>query len=122
MAKRRVEKLNSLLKEVIVEVLQKDMHHALECAEFLTITSVDISSDLSYAKVFFSLIGEESAKLKMVQDLNAVASQIARRARRKVVLRKFPRLEFFVDEGLDKQLRIFDILADVMPDGSKEST
>ncbi len=115
MTSRRVSRLNSLLKEVISEVIHRDLHHTLANSEMLTITSVEITSDFSFAKVFVSFIGDEKAKEKICNDLNEIAGQIKRVAFRKVVMRIFPNLHFCIDEGLEKQLRICDILTEVLP-------
>jgi ribosome-binding factor A len=119
MSARRVLRLNSLLKEVISEVLRKDLHHVIDSGDLLTITSVEITADLSYAKVFISLIGDMKAKERMVFDLNRISGQIAHIAMKKVRMRLFPKLSFFLDEGLEKQMRICDVLAEVLPEGKK---
>jgi ribosome-binding factor A len=115
MSTRRVCRLNSLLKEVIVEVLRKDLHHVAGKAELLTITSVEITADLSYAKVFFSMIGDQKDKEAACRILNGIAGQITHIASRKIRIRTFPKLHFYIDEGLEKQLRICEILAKVAP-------
>ena len=115
METRRVSRLNSLLKEVISEVLSKDLHHIVGLPKLLTITSVEITADLSFAKIFFSIIGDAKAKEAAIRSLNAIAGQVARCASRKVRLRLFPKIRFYIDEGLEKQLRICEILAKVAP-------
>jgi ribosome-binding factor A len=115
MSTRRVFRLNSLLKEVISEVLRKDLHHVAKKTEMLTITAVEITADLSFAKVFFSLIGDLKTKEVACAELNGIAGQIAHVASRKVRMRTFPKLRFYIDEGLEKQLRICEILAKVAP-------
>jgi len=119
MSSRRVSRLNSLLKEVLSEVI-RDMHHAFANVEMMSITSVEITPDLGFAKVFISLIGDEKAKRQLCDDLNDAAGQIGRTAFRKVVMRTFPKLHFYVDEGLEKQMRICDILSEVLPKEPKE--
>ena len=120
MTTRRVFRLNSLLKEVISEVLRHDLHHIVGLPALLTITSVEITADLSFAKIFFSVIGDEQAKERATVVLNELASQVAHLASRKVRLRQFPKLRFYRDEGLEKQQRICEIFAKVVPP-SKET-
>ena len=115
MSSRRVFRLNSLLKEVISEVLSKDLHHIAGKSELITITSVEITADLSFAKVFFSMIGDQKAKEAACDVLNSIAGQIAHLASRKIRIRLFPKLHFYIDEGLEKQLRICEILEKVSP-------
>lgn len=120
MASRRVFRLNSLLKEVISEVLRQDIHHIAGIGGMISVTSVEITADLSFAKVFVSVIGDEKAKKAALSGLNANAGQIGYRTAKKVVMRAFPKLTFYLDEGLEKQLRICEILAKVSPSTSTE--
>lgn len=112
---RRVPRLNSLLKEVLSEVLTKDLHHIPGKSEFLTITSVEVTADLSFAKVFISVIGEPSVREATCDALNRMAGVIAQTASKKVTMRFFPKLKFFIDEGLEKQLKICELLSKVAP-------
>ena len=112
MSERRVVRLNSLLREVISEVLSFDVHHR---APGVTITYVEITRDLSYAKVFFTLLGDKEKRDETRQILEGLAPKIRAKALRKVVMRIFPRLEFFYDEGLEKQIRIHELLAKSPP-------
>ncbi len=114
MAGRRVPRLNSLLQEVLSEVITKDIQHIVGLPDFVSITHVEITDDLSYAKVYISVIGDEIKKKKACGVLNDNARQIAFTASRKVVMRTFPKLHFLVDEGLEKQLRIQEILDKVV--------
>jgi ribosome-binding factor A len=116
MSSRRVLRLNSLLKEVISEVLVKDLHHAVDAGGLLTITSVEITSDLSYAKVFIGVIGDQAEKERKCAILNKISGLIAHIAMKKVTMRIFPKLSFFIDEGLEKHMRICDVLAKVLPE------
>lgn len=117
MSSRRVLRLNSLLKEVISEVLREDLHHEIKEISLLAVTSVEITADLSYAKVFISVIAEQSVKEHTCAQLNRISGQIAHLAMKKVCMRIFPKLSFFLDEGLEKHMRICDVLAKVLPEG-----
>lgn len=110
MAKNRVVRLNSLLKEVISEVLHRDIHHNPLIDESITVTNVEITADLSYAKVLVSIFGDDAKKIKVLDALTAAAPQVGYIAARKVVMRHFPVLHFQIDTGLEKQLRIQELL------------
>lgn len=113
---RRVARLNSLLREVISEVLARDLHHMSNLrGQIATITNVEITSDLSYAKVYFTLMGTKDEQVAMTKALNTIAPKLQAIALRKVRMRTFPKLGFFYDKGLDHQLHINDLLAKVAP-------
>ncbi|MGR3952446.1 MAG: 30S ribosome-binding factor RbfA [Chlamydia sp.] len=115
MVRQRILRLNSLLQEVIAEVLVKDLHHLAQLPNFISITNVSITNDLSFAKVYISVIGDQKIKKDACDLLNKYARQIEYIALRKVVLRRFPELQFRIDEGLEKQIRIQEILDRVQP-------
>ncbi|MDA3814819.1 MAG: ribosome-binding factor A, partial [Patescibacteria group bacterium] len=50
---QRTEKVNSLLQEKIAEIIQKEL--SLKPSVFVSISKVDTSPDLRYAKVFLSV-------------------------------------------------------------------
>ena len=65
MAIKRAVRLNSLLKEVISEVVMRDVRDP-RLPQFVTITGVEITNDLHYAKVSVSVIGTPEQKTKTI--------------------------------------------------------
>jgi ribosome-binding factor A len=112
MAKKRVERLNSLLKEVISEVVMKDVRDP-RMAQFVTITGVEITSDLHYAKVFISVIGSAEQKKQTLDALQSAAGFVAVQASKKVTMRYFPNLTFKLDESVEKHIRIETLLGQI---------
>jgi ribosome-binding factor A len=113
MTKRRVERLNSLLKEVISEVIHRDIHHLKGVTEHVVITRVDITADLQHAKVFVSVLGKDRDKKEAVFALQEKAGMIAYRASKKMVLRYFPELTFMIDEGLEAEMHMDELLSKI---------
>lgn len=109
-SKARVARLNSLLKEVISETIRRDIQHEPIINQFVTITKVEITSDLSYAKVYVSIMASDPEKIKTLTRLNELAHVITMKCSKKVTIRHFPSLSFVIDTGLEKQLRIEDML------------
>ena len=109
MAKKRTVRLNSLLKEVISDVIKKQVRNP-HINELLTITRVDITNDLHYAKVYVAVIGTEEQKQETVQALQSAAGFIAINCSKQVVMRYFPSLTFKLDDSVDKHMRIEQLL------------
>ncbi len=112
MAVKRTDRLNSLLREVISEVIRKDVENR-DIATLWTVTRVEITKDLRYAKVFVSVIGDDKARKQTLEALQGAAGFIAVNASKKVVMRYFPELTFKLDTGVDKQMRIEEMLSDI---------
>ena len=108
----RTKRLNSLLKEVISEVVRDDVDNP-HVSTLVTITDVDVTKDLTHAKVYVSVIGSETEKNETVKALNSAAGFISVIASKKVVLRHFPTLTFKIDETVDKQMRIDSVIKEI---------
>lgn len=112
MAVKRTDRLNSLLKEVISEVIKREVRNP-HIAELLTVTRVQISKDLRHAKVYVSIIGSEQQKSETLAALSSAAGFIAVQASQKVVMRYFPELLFKLDDSVDKHMRIEELLSKI---------
>ena len=112
MTKQRTDRLNSLLKEVISEVIQKDVDNP-EVAEFVSVTRVSISKDLRHAKVYISVIGDDDSKQKTLKALTTSSGFIGVNASKKVSMRFFPNLRFILDDTVDKVMRIDELLKEI---------
>lgn len=116
----RVDKVNSLLKEVITEAIRKDVKDPRIPTDMLSITQVRVTKDLHQAKVFISLLCEEPLKKEVIKLLNKSSGFIGVKASSKVELRFFPRLTFYLDESAQKGEHIEMLLQKVLPQ-SQES-
>lgn len=109
MAVKRTDRLNSLLKEVISEVIRRDVRNP-HIGELLTVTRVQITPDLRHAKVYISVIGSDPEKVATLDALNSAAGFIAVQSSRKVVMRYFPELIFKLDDSVEKHMHIEKIM------------
>lgn len=120
MAKQRTDRLNSLLKEVISDVIRKDVRNP-HVNELLTVTRVEITKDLHYAKVYISVIGNEAEKEETLKALQTAAGFIAVTSSKKVVMRYFPELTFKLDDSVDKHMRIEKLLGEISSERESRS-
>lgn len=128
MTKQRTDRLNSLLKEVISDVIKKHVRNP-HVTELVTVTRVQITKDLHYAKVFVSVIGSEQQKIETLNALQSAAGFIAVNASKEVVMRYFPELTFKLDDSVEKHMRIEELLGEIsrerqsrQEDGENEQT
>ncbi len=112
MAKKRIERLNSLLKEVISEVIREEVRDP-RVGQFVTVLSVDITPDLHNAKVFVSMLGTPEERSQTLLALQSAAGFIAIQASKKVVIRYFPVLSFKLDTSVEQHLRIDSLLGKI---------
>lgn len=107
--KKRIKRLNSLLKEVLSEIIMTEVKDP-RMAPLVTVSSVDISNDLHHAKVFVSIIGSEKQRRETLEALESAAGFIGMNASKKVVMRYFPSLTFKLDTTVDEQMKIDQLI------------
>ena len=77
----------------------------------VTITQVDVSRDLSFARVFYTIMGDDEAKDKAQKGFESAASFLRRVVAQEVPLRSVPELAFKFDRSTENAMRIDELLA-----------
>lgn len=78
---------------------------------FLTISSVDVSSDLSLAKVYFTVFNADV--LETAAILNAAASYLRKALARTMTIRTVPALHFIYDESIEYGRKLSKLINDL---------
>lgn len=79
----------------------------------VTVTGVEMSRDLGHANVFVSVYGDEGARARTLEGLNAVAPQMRGRVGQALRLRLAPGITFRIDESVARAARIETLLNSV---------
>jgi len=88
-------------------------------AQLVTIKKVDITRDLRQAKVYVSMIGSDIEKRRVLKALQAAAGYISVQAAKKVVIRYFPVLTFYLDDTLENELKIHNLIEKIHEERSR---
>lgn len=121
--KRRTERLASLLKQTLGEmILTKVSDPRIDPAK-TSITHVEVSEDLLEAKVYISVLGNESQQRLALRALRHAAGHFQEQIGRVIRTRHTPVLDFRVDEKFKKTLETYDIIQRAMAEiRDKEAT
>ncbi len=76
----------------------------------ISITDVEVSSDNSAARVFYSIYGDEATKKKTSAVLERHVPQIRHEIGKRIRLRKTPTLLFILDESLEKGAKMTELI------------
>jgi ribosome-binding factor A len=82
---------------------------------FVTITDVEVSTDLKVARIFVSVFGDDDQKAKSLVVLEKVRGHLRRLLAPRLHLRYVPDIEFRLDTSVERASRIEQILHDVLP-------
>ena len=115
----RAQRVADLLQKALAKIL---MHDQLEGHfHLVTITGVTVSRDLSYAKVYVSVLVDEPEKIKqIVRSLNRSAKVLRYQLAREVELRIIPELKFVYDESTAHGFRISDLIDSAVKKSEKK--
>lgn len=106
MAGYRKDRVSEDIKREIVALI-RELKDPRVKDKMLTIVRVDVSSDLSFAKVFVSsLSGLDDAK-EAVKGLESATGRIRREVGSRLHLRKAPELKFQADDSIEHGMEIF---------------
>lgn len=118
MPNRRQARLNEQLKREISRVVRREVDDPRIGP--VTVTGVEVTTDLSHARAWVRTLGDESALAEALEGLRAAAPFIRRELGKALRLRRIPELHFREDRTLERARRIEDILDDVRPEGGWE--
>jgi ribosome-binding factor A len=74
----------------------------------LTVVKVEVSGDLSYAKVYISTINGIEAAKTSVKGLESAQGYIRKQLGTRLHLRKSPELKFIADDSIEKGMDLFE--------------
>ncbi|NLY84584.1 MAG: 30S ribosome-binding factor RbfA [Acholeplasmataceae bacterium] len=111
MARLRVEKLQEALKQEISKIVLTEIKDPR--IKFVSVTAVELTDDLSQAKIYVSLYGGDDTKkeawMALKKALGFIRSEIAKRIR----LRVAPSLVLCEDKSLEYSAHIQELLTKI---------
>jgi ribosome-binding factor A len=102
---RRVSELVHVRLSDLLEHKSKDPRLAM-----VTITDVEVTSDVMQAKVYFSVLGGKEARDEALAGLRSAAGWLRRELGQQLRLRNIPELVFRYDRSVERGERISAIL------------
>jgi len=112
---RRPEQVAETLRQVITDALAREVRDPR--VGFVTVTSVQVTNELSHARVLVSVAGEEADKERALEGLRSAAGFLRSRAARALTTRTVPELHFELDKGLEHAARINQLLDAIRQEG-----
>lgn len=109
MAKYRNNRINEELRKEISVIIRDDIKDPRLTA-MISVTRVDVTKDLRYAKVFVSLFGNDESKKSTLEALKSSSGFIRREIGHRVNLRYTPELIIELDNSIEQGMHIDALL------------
>ncbi|MCI3919470.1 30S ribosome-binding factor RbfA [Paenibacillus sp. TRM 82003] len=108
MAKVRVGRVGEQLKKELSQIIQMELKDP--GIGFITVTGVDVTSDLSQAKVYISVLGSDEQKETTLKALSRGKGFLRSEVGKRMRLRHVPDLLFHFDSSIEYGSRIEKLL------------
>ena len=112
MSRGRPQKVADLIQRELAELIRLELRDPR--VGMLTITSVDVSPDLSHAKVFVTLLQKEKVA-ETLQGLQRAAGYLRSQLARRMKLYTTPELRFAYDESVERGDHLSQLIDSVVP-------
>jgi ribosome-binding factor A len=113
MSSRRLEKAAEAIRSVVSMAILAEMKDPR--VHDVTVTQVEVSSDMRNAKVHVSIMGDETQQRLSLRGLQHAAGFLQSKIAERIEIRYTPRLTFLLDQGVKRSIAIAKILQEVLP-------
>lgn len=111
MAKIRTGRVGEQIKKELSQLIQTEIKDPR--IGFITVTGVDVTNDLSQAKVYLSVLGDDEQKADTLKGLEKASGFLRSELGKRIRLRHVPELIFKFDESIAYGSRIEKLLNEI---------
>ncbi|MBE1287310.1 MAG: 30S ribosome-binding factor RbfA [Alteromonadaceae bacterium] len=118
----RTARVSQQLHKEIANILNHEFKHQVPEIGMVTVSGVEVSRDLAYAKVFVTFLEVDEAKNKASMKLLDEGKSFVRGLLgRRVKMRNTPELRFIQDSSITEGMRISNLVSQVRREDAKKS-
>ncbi|MGE5183300.1 MAG: 30S ribosome-binding factor RbfA [Acidobacteriota bacterium] len=111
MSSARKARVESAIREVLTELIASDVRDPrVHAATLLTVTKVELNVDLSVARCYVSIVGEDAVADAAIEGLTKAAGFLRGQVGRRVGLQHAPELRFVHDVSVDMSDKLAEII------------
>lgn len=113
----RVRRVGEQLKRELAGIIHDELKDPR--LGMVTVSALRLSRDLSYAKVYVTVLGEQSKKKESVEVLNHAAGFLRKSLGQCLKLRVVPELHFVYDESVEKGIHLTNLIEQAVASDSR---
>lgn len=105
--KNRLVRVRELLKRELGSIILRDLRFS---SPLVSISGVDITSDLKNAHVFVSALGSDADRRDAIVTLEEHRAALQTELARRVILKNTPHLHFRLDDSIERGTRVIHLM------------
>ncbi len=107
----RMRRVDEAIRQVIGGAVSAELKDPR--VGFITVTDVRTSADLSHARVYVSVLGDEQVRQDSMAGLQSAHGYLQSRIASELHLKRTPTLSFAYDDTTDRALRVDALLEEI---------
>lgn len=107
--KIRPERVATLMRREVADILRNKLRDP-RLSEWVSVTDVEVTADLSSAKIFVSILPEGEEREKALRALSGAAGFVRRELAPRLGLREVPDIRFKLDSSIERGARVDELL------------
>ena len=107
----RTQRVGGQIQRELAQIIQQELRDPR--LGLVTISAVEVSKDMTHAKVFVTLMNPEQDVAETLKVLKKASGFLRRAMGKRIVLRVLPELHFAYDSSLDEGARVDALLKTV---------
>lgn len=115
MSQIRMQKISKQIERDVTDIIMNEIKDTK--IGFVTVTGAEVTSDLSFCKVYYSVLGGDNRTEAATKALERAKGFIRTELAKRLSIRKTPELIFEIDQSIDYGNKIDTMLADLRRQG-----
>ena len=112
MNNKRLGRISEEVRKVVSEIIASGLKDP-RINPMTTVTNVEVTRDLRYAKIYVSVLGDDMEKDETIKGLENAKGFLRREISSKIDLRYTPEPMFFLDESIEKGIYMSKLIEEV---------
>jgi len=104
----RTQRVGGQIQRELAQIIQQELRDPR--LGFVTISAVEVSKDMTHAKVFITLMNPDQDVDETLRVLKKASGYLRHALGKRIMLRVLPELHFVFDTSLDEGMRISALL------------
>src|SRR5687767_14124006 len=107
----RPDRVADLIRAEVTTMIARELHDP--GVGFVTVTRVEVSPDLQHARVFYTSLGDQTARTNTARALDRATGFMRRLIGKRLQLRRTPEIQFTFDASIGHQDRVEQMLREI---------
>src|ERR1700690_3265986 len=109
---QRLRRVEDQIQRELAEILRTEMKDP--GVGMITLTGVEVSSDLAHAKVYFTTLGDAEARERTEEGLRRAAGFLRSQVGHRIKVHNTPELHFQYDASIERGARLSQLIDDAV--------